>query len=241
MANRNIDTLFFKSPFVRGLEAPLKTLYLYIICDAEHTGIWIADFDIASIYIGQKVTEQQFINAFVKTGKAYDLGNGKYFFPDYIAHQQPKGLSLKNPAHTKIIEELTRFNLLDENLNVTLPKKDPLKGLQCPICNSNCNGSCNGKVNVKAPKPKKEKDIPTVDDFIAYGLTLVNNNAGYKQPLEAKYNAWVEAGWKDGHGVSILNWKTKLQNTIQYMKPMQTQQTTPLTEELRPMKYDEPF
>ena len=40
------------------------------------------------------------------------------------------------------------------------------------------------------------------------------------QHLELKYQAWVEAGWKDGFGKKILNWKSKLLNTIPHIREL---------------------
>lgn len=117
MANRYIDTNFFRSPYVRGLKGQLKTLYCFIICDCSNSGIWIKDLEAAKMYTGFKLTEADF-KIFISSGKAIDMGNGKFFFPDFIEHQYPKGLSRSNPAHTKIIEELTKNKLLNERLEV---------------------------------------------------------------------------------------------------------------------------
>lgn len=125
MAKRFIDTGFFKSPFVRGLKGPLKGLYTYIICDCDGSGIWTFDLEIASMYIGFKVTLQEFNDSFVKSGKAIDLNNGKYFFPDFLDHQYPKGLSRANPAQINFISELNKYGLLDDALK---PLKRPFDG-----------------------------------------------------------------------------------------------------------------
>lgn len=118
MAKRFIDTSFYKSPFVRGLKGSLKGLYSFIICDCDGAGIWSADFEIASVYVGQKIEKKDFEEAFLKTQKAIDLNNGKYFFPDFIQHQYPKGLSEKNPAQINVILELKKYGLIDQNLEV---------------------------------------------------------------------------------------------------------------------------
>ncbi len=116
MPNRFIDTEFFKRPFVRGLDAPLKTLYAFIICDCDNSGIWSPDFEIASIYIGQKVERKSVEIAF--KNKIIELKNGQWFFPDFIEHQYPKGLQDTNPAHNKIIKRLTQLKLIDQELKV---------------------------------------------------------------------------------------------------------------------------
>jgi len=160
MAKRYLETTFFKSPFVRGLKAPLKGLYMYIICDCDGAGIWIADFDVASIYMGQKITEHEFIENFVNTGKCIDLKDGKYFFPDFIEHQYPSGLSETNPAHKNFIIELKKYSLIDEKLKVLeRPLQDPLEG-------SNVYVKVMEKVRVKV----KDENFDFKNSLINYGF-----------------------------------------------------------------------
>jgi len=145
MAKRFIDTGFYKSPFVRGLKGALKGLYSFIICDCDGSGIWSKDLPIASAYIGFEITDKDF-EIFVKSGKAIDLKNGKYFFPDFIEHQYPQGLQEKNPAHKNFISELKKYNLIDKNFNI---KKGAFEGLQSPLGNGigNSNDNDNGNGN----------------------------------------------------------------------------------------------
>jgi hypothetical protein len=62
----------------------------------------------------------------------------------------------------------------------------------------------------------KENKIPAFDVFL--------NHAKEQKPLidefsvKAKYDSWVLNGWKDGNGKKIVNWKTKLNNTLPYLK-----------------------
>lgn len=114
MPLRFIDTGFYKHPFIAGLKGPYKALYIFILCDCDNAGMWGPDFQIASIYIDQKLDRETARKNFA--GKFIELKNGKWFFPDFIQWQYPKGLSAKNPAHTKIILELQKLDLIDENL-----------------------------------------------------------------------------------------------------------------------------
>lgn len=124
MAKRFIDTGFYKSPFVRGLKGALKGLYSFIICDCDGAGIWAKDLAIASAYIGFEISDQDF-QIFIDSGKAIDLKNGRYFFPDFIEHQYPNGLQETNPAHKNFISDLKKFNLIDGSLK---PLPRPSKG-----------------------------------------------------------------------------------------------------------------
>jgi len=120
MALRYIDTNFFASPYVRSLPAPLKSLYCFIICNASGAGIWTVDFEVAAIYTGYQITEAEARKFFVESKKAVELPGGRWFFPDFIEHQYPSGLSKTNPAHKNFIKELLKFNLLTETNEGTL-------------------------------------------------------------------------------------------------------------------------
>jgi hypothetical protein len=145
MAKRFIDTSFYKSPFVRSLKGPLKSLYSFIICDCSGAGIWDFDLEIAGMYIGFKIDKIDFFDAFVKTGKAIDLENGRYFFPDFIEHQHPNGLSETNPAHKNYIVELNKYGLLDAALK---PLKRPFEGSKVMVM-AKAEVMVNDKVKVK--------------------------------------------------------------------------------------------
>jgi len=169
MPNRYLDTGYFKSPFVRGLKGSLKGLYSFIICDARGSGIWPKDLEVASLYVGFQISETEWNDFFVKTGKAIDLKDGNFFFPDFIEHQYPKGLSATNPAHNNFILELQKYSLLDENLNVIKrPFEDPSKGLERVTCNGNSNSKGNGKGKSSGNKAEKLEIVFPFesDDFL---------------------------------------------------------------------------
>lgn len=86
-----------------------------------------------------------------------------------------------------------------------------------------------GNTTNKKSTKKKEKEndnekdnVPTLEEFILYSKTLSPYKPELDFALTAKYNQWVESKWKDGNGNKIKNWKTKLQNTITYLKPTYT-------------------
>ena len=68
---------------------------------------------------------------------------------------------------------------------------------------------------IKEYKTKKFT-IPSFDVFKDYAIEkkeLINI-----EDLKRKYDIWVELNWHDGNGVQIKNWKTKLLNTLPYLK-----------------------
>lgn len=62
---------------------------------------------------------------------------------------------------------------------------------------------------------KRKENIPAFSDFLTYGLEKENTLC--EQGLKLKYDSWVENDWKDGNDKKIVNWKSKLCNTIQYL------------------------
>ena len=69
-------------------------------------------------------------------------------------------------------------------------------------------------------KEIKEKDIPTESEFLKYYQSeLAKDFPGLEFSIKTKYETWVDSGWKDGNGNTIMNWKLKLKNTIPHLKP----------------------
>lgn len=73
---------------------------------------------------------------------------------------------------------------------------------------------------------KKEKtQPPDLDAFMEAGREIYQNELKldfslYEFALKAKYNSWIDAGWKDGHKKPIQGWKNKLRNVIPHLKPI---------------------
>lgn len=78
----------------------------------------------------------------------------------------------------------------------------------------------NDNVNDK----EKDNDIPEYSEFLEYAKTLEPYKPELNFSIESKYQSWVENKWKDGNGEKIKNWKTKLRNTIPYLKPVYNNQ-----------------
>jgi hypothetical protein len=129
MAKRFIDTNILKHHFLRGLEAPLKLLWMHLLTDCNHAGIWQVDFEIAEIIIGGKLDQKKAMEKFIN--KVTILKDGKqWFIPAFIEFQYGK-LQEKNPAHKNVILILKKELLINENLEVLQsPFVVPSKGTQ---------------------------------------------------------------------------------------------------------------
>jgi hypothetical protein len=58
-------------------------------------------------------------------------------------------------------------------------------------------------------------NIPEFSEFKNHALSKKPNID--LQALKNKYESWVENGWKDGNNNKIINWKSKLTNTVTYI------------------------
>lgn len=66
----------------------------------------------------------------------------------------------------------------------------------------------NGTVNVK--------NIPEFPEFLKYAKE--NKPKVDEESVKLKYKAWKENDWNDGNDKPIKNWRTKLLNTLQFLK-----------------------
>ena len=70
---------------------------------------------------------------------------------------------------------------------------------------------------IREDKIKEDKNkIPTFIEFRDYALE--NKPLANIKDLKLKYDSWVANGWKDGHNKKIVNWKSKILNTLPFIK-----------------------
>jgi len=120
MPKRFTDTNKYKKPFIRGLKGPYKLLWDYLYHDCDHAGIWIVDFEIAQIYIGDDmpINKEAALKYFNNGEKRIiEIHNGsKWFVPDFVEFQYGE-LQETNRAHNSVIAILRKYNLLDKIKN----------------------------------------------------------------------------------------------------------------------------
>ena len=122
MAKRFTDTDKWKKPFLRSMKAPYKLLWIYILDECDHAGIWQVDFDVAQIKIGEKLDKEIAINTF--SDRILELSEGtKWFIFDFIEFQYGE-LNPSNRAHNSVIKILEKYSIDLKNK----PLISPLQG-----------------------------------------------------------------------------------------------------------------
>lgn len=71
-------------------------------------------------------------------------------------------------------------------------------------------------------KENKEINIPEYSEFLQYAIKQVPNIN--QENLKLKYQSWVVNEWKDGNDKKIVNWKSKLTNTLPYIGKIEVKQ-----------------
>ena len=153
MAKRFTDTNKYKKPFIRGLKGPYKLLWDYLYHDCDHAGIWIPDFEIAQVYLGDDmpVTKEGALECF--GNKIIVVSEDKWFIPSFIEHQYGK-LSEDNRAHRSVLIILDKLGLINN--------KGLIRGLE------GCKDKDKDKDSIQSKIKGKEKEIEYSEAFISF-------------------------------------------------------------------------
>jgi hypothetical protein len=195
MPKRFIDSEIFKSPSVRALKAPYKMLWLYLINDCDHAGIWIVDFDIASLYLGHKYDANETLKALGDKVVICD-GGKRWYLPDFVDFQYGD-LNPENRAHKSVLDKLERFGLLENK-----PLTSPLEG-----CKDKDKDKDMDK-DIPREKPKRKAfNPPSVEEVAAYAA-----EKGYR-PFDAEHfvDFYEAKGWMVGKN-KMKDWKAAVRN-----------------------------
>lgn len=104
MAKRFTDSEKWKKTWFRSLSAKEKLIWIYLLDDCDHAGIWFGDFDLMSFQLGFKVIEKDLSPFLEKQMSKY--GN-KYLINDFFVFQYGKnieGIKAKERALERIKE-----------------------------------------------------------------------------------------------------------------------------------------
>lgn len=157
MAKRLIDTAIFRKDFIRSLDAPCKLLFMYLINECDHAGLWDVEFEVMEIRLGLKFKKSpldQFGNKVVVVD-----GGKKWFIPSFVEFQYGE-LNENNRVHASVISILSKHDLLDEN-NQIKPLTSPSQGCK----------DMDKEKDIVVHKEKKEKEKSTKVDFsIVYNM-----------------------------------------------------------------------
>ena len=180
MAKRFTDTDKWKKGFIKNLPAKYKLLWLYILDDCNHAGIWDTDFEVASIRIGSKINEKEAAQVLGEQIKIFDGGN-KWFIPKFIDFQYGQ-LNENVNAHKSVIKLLDKYDVYN------------IEGIS-PVDVAGFEGEISKPVKFKRFKK------PTIQEVNEYCIER-NNSVN----SESFIDFYESNGWKVGKN-PMKDWK----------------------------------
>jgi hypothetical protein len=206
MALRFTETNKWKDDWFLSLDNDWRIIWLWLVDNCSIGGFWKKGFTHLNLFCGTKIAEKEFFEVF--KGRVFLVEKTDFIFiPKFLKVQYPSGIGSDKPLIRSVRKEIELHNVRNI-INQSL-------GNHYLMIKDNGNGNGKGKGNGKG-----EREKPPIDEFLNYCKEHLKNRYVPLVPsLKAKYEAWVENGWKDGFNEPIKNWKTKIKNTIPHLKP----------------------
>jgi len=182
MAKRFTDSEKWKKPFIRSIETPYKLLWLYVLDECDHAGIWQVDIEVAQLKIGESFTIEDALRNF--KGKIISFSNNeKWLIIDFIDFQYGV-LNPKNRVHESVITQLSKYDLIDESLKIK-PLTSPLQ-------------TAKDKDKDKDKEEDKDKATRIFKKLITDESFLNNTCLGFRLPWNKETNHnWLIERLKD--------------------------------------------
>lgn len=111
---------------MRSLEAPYKALWIYLLCECDHAGIWDVELDVAQMRMGMKIDPEKAIEKL--RGSAIPIDGGtKWFLPEFVAFQYGT-LKPANRVHASVLSVLSKYGIDPNDISQNKGLASPLKG-----------------------------------------------------------------------------------------------------------------
>jgi len=208
---RSINTKFWDDSFIQDLNPTEKLLFLYLLTNPLTNLLGIYEITLKRISFDTGLNKDVILKGLERFGMVKKV----YYRDNFIII--PNFLKNQNLNKNMKIGVTNLFCSLPNDL-----KDSILSNGSQSVSNDYktiLNSLLKYEIEIESEKEeesKEEIDIPSFNDFKTYALD--NKKDIDLQSLELKYKSWVENNWKDGNNKKIINWKSKLLNTLQYIK-----------------------
>lgn len=106
MAKRFTDTDKWKRPWFSDLPNNVKLVWIYLLDDCDHRGVWHCNFKRISFDLGFEINKEKLNEWF--GDKIKEIDSDKYFIKSFVDFQY-SSLNPNNNAHKSIIELLNKL------------------------------------------------------------------------------------------------------------------------------------
>lgn len=110
MSKRFVDTELWDKKWYMTLSPKLKCLAKYVRDKCDLAGIWDCNYQLASVYIGEKVTEEELLA--IDNGKQFEkITDEKVYCTGFIEFQYGQSLNEQSPIHKKVMDILDKYRI----------------------------------------------------------------------------------------------------------------------------------
>lgn len=185
MAKRFTDTDKWKKKFIRSLPAPYKLLWLYLLDECDHSGVWIVDFDVARLRLDENVDEMEALNLF--EDKILPIDNGeRWLILDFIEFQYGI-LKAENRAHQAVINTLIKYQLWDDEEETIIKNKVLERSFKGPKDKEKEKEKDKDKEKEKEKEGENQIFYPfNSDEFLSMWKVWLDYRKEIKKPYKSK-------------------------------------------------------
>jgi hypothetical protein len=124
MAKRFIQHEVLRNPWLRVAQPLEKLLWIGLITECDHAGIWIVDWPMMELMIGGKI-DPAAAKKFLQ-GRFIEIDNGRrWFLPDFIRFQYSGGVAANNNTMKSVRQILDKHYINHDTLTIDQPFVNP--------------------------------------------------------------------------------------------------------------------
>lgn len=110
MSKRFVDTELWDKKWYMSLSPKLKCLAKYVRDKCDIAGIWDCNYQLASVYIGEQVTEEELLG--IDNGRQFEkITDEKVYCTGFIEFQYGQTLNEQSPVHKKVMDILDKYGI----------------------------------------------------------------------------------------------------------------------------------
>lgn len=120
MSKRYVDTQLYKHSWFRKLNPKMKCVWIYLMTNCDHAGIYDVDVELMSFMVGSKVTEKEIFEHLGDQISVLNNGSTKWYLVKFVKFQYGE-LKDTNNAHKSVLKQLNKYDI-DLEAEQSLPR-----------------------------------------------------------------------------------------------------------------------
>ena len=216
MAKRFTDTQIWSEDWFLDMPNEYKLFWYYMLSNCDHSGVYKVNLRSFCSLNGVKLSSIKALEYFnADKQRIRVLQDNVWLIEDFFVYQYGETFNSNNRVHESINKIYQKYNIDMTSIRGLKDHKDRVKDKDKDI----------DKDKEKEIVQKKiDEEKPDLHEFLSFCKEdMIKNKLNYdlyEYSLKSKFLSWVENNWKDGNNKPIKSWKSKIRNTIPFLKPI---------------------